>query len=140
MDDHGGVLLALASRIANDRSSVTTHRDFAEAPGEGGQAHLGSGVAAPRGPSRSIAPANSAASPGSKELQSTSPCELIFENMHVPADVVLGGVPGKGFGQMMKGLETGRIQVASRALGVGQAAFDDALRYSQERESFGKPI
>jgi alkylation response protein AidB-like acyl-CoA dehydrogenase len=41
---------------------------------------------------------------------------------------------------MMKGLETGRIQVASRALGVGQAAFDDALRYAQERESFGKPI
>src|SRR5256885_13343220 len=41
---------------------------------------------------------------------------------------------------MMTGLETGRIQVASRALGVGQAAFDDALRYAQERESFGKPI
>jgi alkylation response protein AidB-like acyl-CoA dehydrogenase len=41
---------------------------------------------------------------------------------------------------MMRGLETGRIQVASRALGVGQAAFDDALRYAQQRESFGKPI
>jgi alkylation response protein AidB-like acyl-CoA dehydrogenase len=67
-------------------------------------------------------------------------CELLFEDMHVPADAVLGGVPGKGFGQMMKGLETGRIQVASRALGVGRAAFDDALRYAQDRESFGKPI
>jgi len=67
-------------------------------------------------------------------------CELVFDDMRVPADAVLGGEPGRGFGQMMKGLETGRIQVASRALGVGQAAFGDALRYSQERESFGKPI
>ncbi len=67
-------------------------------------------------------------------------CELIFDGMRVPADAVLGGEPGRGFGQMMKGLETGRIQVASRALGVGRAAFDDALRYAQERESFGKPI
>src|SRR5205807_6022248 len=57
-----------------------------------------------------------------------------------PADALLGGVEGRGFGQMMTGLETGRIQVAARALGVGQAAFDDALRYAQERESFGKPI
>lgn len=47
---------------------------------------------------------------------------------------------GQGFSQMMKGLEIGRIQVASRALGVGQAAFDDALRYARRRESFGKPI
>jgi alkylation response protein AidB-like acyl-CoA dehydrogenase len=67
-------------------------------------------------------------------------CELIFDDMRVPADAVLGGVPGKGFAQMMKGLETGRIQVACRALGVGQAALEDALRYSQDRESFGKPI
>ena len=67
-------------------------------------------------------------------------CELVFDDMRVPADAVLGGEPGKGFGQMMKGLETGRIQVASRALGVGRAAFDDALRYAQDRQSFGKPI
>ena len=67
-------------------------------------------------------------------------CELIFDDMRVPADAVLGGVPGNGFAQMMKGLETGRIQVACRALGVGQAALEDALRYSQDRESFGKPI
>jgi alkylation response protein AidB-like acyl-CoA dehydrogenase len=67
-------------------------------------------------------------------------CELIFEDMPVPADAVLGGAEGQGFTQMMKGLETGRIQVAARALGVGWAAFEDALRYAQERESFGKPI
>jgi alkylation response protein AidB-like acyl-CoA dehydrogenase len=67
-------------------------------------------------------------------------CELVFDDMRVPADAVLGGEPGRGFAQMMKGLETGRIQVASRALGVGRAALDAALRYAQERESFGKPI
>jgi len=67
-------------------------------------------------------------------------CELVFDDMRVPASAVLGGEPGKGFAHMMKGLETGRIQVAARALGVGRAAFDDALRYAQDRESFGKPI
>ncbi|GAA5146306.1 acyl-CoA dehydrogenase family protein [Pseudonocardia eucalypti] len=67
-------------------------------------------------------------------------CELSFDDHRAGPDALLGGVEGKGFGQMMKGLETGRIQVASRALGVGRAAFDDALRYAQERESFGKPI
>jgi hypothetical protein len=67
-------------------------------------------------------------------------CELVFEDYRAPADAVLGGVEGHGFAQMMKGLETGRIQVASRALGVARAAFDDALAYAQQRESFGKPI
>ncbi|MBA2945799.1 acyl-CoA dehydrogenase family protein [Streptomyces himalayensis] len=67
-------------------------------------------------------------------------CELSFEDYRAPADAVLGGVEGKGFAQMMKGLETGRLQVAARALGVGRAAFEDALAYAQERESFGKPI
>jgi alkylation response protein AidB-like acyl-CoA dehydrogenase len=67
-------------------------------------------------------------------------CELSFTDYHAPAGALLGGEPGRGFAQMMKGLEIGRIQVASRAIGVGQAAFDDAFRYAQERESFGVPI
>ncbi len=67
-------------------------------------------------------------------------CELTFDGYRTPASAILGGEPGKGFGQMMKGLETGRIQVASRALGVATAALEDALRYAQERESFGQPI
>ena len=67
-------------------------------------------------------------------------CELAFDGCRVPASAVLGGVPGKGFAQMMKGLETGRIQVASRALGVASAALEDALAYAQDRESFGQPI
>lgn len=67
-------------------------------------------------------------------------CELTFDDYRIPASAILGGAPGKGFGQMMKGLETGRIQVASRALGVATAALEDALKYAQERESFGRPI
>jgi len=67
-------------------------------------------------------------------------CELSFQDCRVPADALLGTVEGAGFAQMMKGLEVGRIQVAARATGVARAAFDDALRYAQERESFGQPI
>jgi alkylation response protein AidB-like acyl-CoA dehydrogenase len=67
-------------------------------------------------------------------------CELSFDGYRVPASAILGGVPGTGFTQMMKGLETGRIQVASRALGVATAALEDALAYAQQRESFGQPI
>ncbi|GAB3148341.1 acyl-CoA dehydrogenase family protein [Amycolatopsis stemonae] len=67
-------------------------------------------------------------------------CELVFDDMAVPADAVLGGTPNQGWAQMMRGLEVGRIQVSARALGVGQAALNDAVRYAQERESFGKPI
>lgn len=67
-------------------------------------------------------------------------CELSFDDYRVPASAVLGGEPGRGFSQMMKGLETGRIQVAARALGVATAALEDALAYAQDRESFGQPI
>ena len=67
-------------------------------------------------------------------------CELVFDGCRVPATSILGGRPGEGFTQMMKGLETGRIQVAARALGVATAAFEDALAYAQTRESFGVPI
>jgi alkylation response protein AidB-like acyl-CoA dehydrogenase len=67
-------------------------------------------------------------------------CELSFDDCRVPASAILCGEPGKGFAQMMKGLETGRIQVAARALGVATAALEDALAYAQQRESFGKPI
>jgi alkylation response protein AidB-like acyl-CoA dehydrogenase len=67
-------------------------------------------------------------------------CELVFDGYRAPAEALLGGTEGRGFAQMMTGLETGRIQVAARAVGVAQAAFDDAFRYAQERESFGRPI
>ena len=67
-------------------------------------------------------------------------CELIFEDYRIPAENLIGGVENRGFGQVMSGLETGRINVAARAVGVAQAAFDAAIKYSQQRESFGKPI
>jgi alkylation response protein AidB-like acyl-CoA dehydrogenase len=67
-------------------------------------------------------------------------CELHFDGYRAPAEALLGGVEGRGFAQMMAGLEVGRIQVAARAIGVARAAFDDALRYAQERKTFGKPI
>lgn len=67
-------------------------------------------------------------------------CELSFDGYRAPRSAILGEVPGQGFGQMMKGLETGRIQVACRALGVATAALEDSLAYAQQRESFGQPI
>lgn len=67
-------------------------------------------------------------------------CELVFDSMRVPAGAVLGGEPDLGWGHMMRGLEIGRIQVAARAVGVGQAALHDAVSYAQLRESFGRPI
>ena len=67
-------------------------------------------------------------------------CEISLADFRAPATALLGGREGEGFAQMMRGLETGRIQVAARALGVARAALEDALRYAQERESFGKPI
>ncbi len=67
-------------------------------------------------------------------------CELSFDDFRTPTSSLLGEEEGQGFAQMMRGLEIGRIQVACRALGVGRAALEDALAYSQERESFGKPI
>jgi alkylation response protein AidB-like acyl-CoA dehydrogenase len=67
-------------------------------------------------------------------------CELVFDRMRVPRSAVLGGIPGHGWAQMMRGLEIGRVQVAARAVGVAQAALADAVAYARERESFGKPI
>ena len=67
-------------------------------------------------------------------------CELSFDDMRVPVSALLGETEGNGFGQMMRGLEIGRLQVAARALGVGRAALEDSLRYAQERETFGRPI
>jgi butyryl-CoA dehydrogenase len=67
-------------------------------------------------------------------------CEISFDDYRTPAAQILGGEPGKGFAQFMKGLEVGRIQVAARSLGVAAAALEDSIKYSQERETFGKAI
>lgn len=67
-------------------------------------------------------------------------CELVFDNYRVSADRLIGGVEGKGFAQVAGGLELGRINVAARGCGIAVGALELALRYAQERQSFGKPI
>ncbi|MGV0993653.1 MAG: acyl-CoA dehydrogenase family protein [Mycobacterium sp.] len=66
--------------------------------------------------------------------------ELIFDGYRAPAADVLGGVSGRGFAQMMDGVEVGRVNVAARACGVAIRAFELAVRYAQQRSTFGKPI
>jgi alkylation response protein AidB-like acyl-CoA dehydrogenase len=69
--------------------------------------------------------------------------EVVFDGYRCPRDLVLGGEEeglGKGFVQMMDALETGRINVAARGVGIAQRALELALRYSQERTTFGRPI
>jgi alkylation response protein AidB-like acyl-CoA dehydrogenase len=66
--------------------------------------------------------------------------ELILDECRVPATRVLAELPGRGFYQMMDGIEVGRVNVAARACGVGQRAFELAIRYAQQRQAFGKPI
>ena len=67
-------------------------------------------------------------------------CEVVFENLRVPAANLVGGEEGHGFKQAVGGLELGRINVASRGAGIAQGALELAVRYAQERETFGKPI
>ena len=66
--------------------------------------------------------------------------EMVFENFRVSADNLIGGEEGQGFYQAVGGLELGRINVAARSVGIAKRALDEAVRYSQERETFGKPI
>jgi alkylation response protein AidB-like acyl-CoA dehydrogenase len=77
---------------------------------------------------------------GYKGVEST---ELVFDGFRTPADSILGGEEaglGHGFAQMMDALEVGRVNVAARGVGIAQRALELALRYSQQRVAFGKPI
>jgi alkylation response protein AidB-like acyl-CoA dehydrogenase len=77
---------------------------------------------------------------GYKGVEST---ELVFDGYRTPADSILGGEDqglNKGFPQMMDALELGRVNVAARGVGLAQRALELALKYSQERKTFGKPI
>jgi alkylation response protein AidB-like acyl-CoA dehydrogenase len=67
-------------------------------------------------------------------------CELHFADFPVPAENLIGGVEGRGFKQVMTGLEAERLNVAARGLGIARAAFEEAIRYAQRRTTFGKPI
>ncbi|HVE92087.1 MAG TPA: acyl-CoA dehydrogenase family protein [Actinomycetota bacterium] len=66
--------------------------------------------------------------------------ELIFDGFRVPKANLLGGEEGRGFYQVMAGIEVGRVNIAARAVGVATRAFEEAIRYAQERRAFGKPI
>ena len=66
--------------------------------------------------------------------------ELVFDGYQAGAEDVLGAAPGRGFVQMMDGIEVGRVNVSARACGVGIRAFELAARYAQQRSTFGKPI
>jgi alkylation response protein AidB-like acyl-CoA dehydrogenase len=74
---------------------------------------------------------------GYKGVETT---ELVFNDTRLPADAVLGGEPGRGFYQMMDGVEVGRVNVAARGCGVAHRAFELAVSYAQQRRAFGKPI
>jgi alkylation response protein AidB-like acyl-CoA dehydrogenase len=67
-------------------------------------------------------------------------CEVVFEDCAVPAENLIGAKEGEGFKQVLAGLEVGRVNIAARAVGVSRAALAAALRYSQQRQTFGKPI
>ncbi|MEO7194467.1 MAG: acyl-CoA dehydrogenase family protein [Pseudonocardiaceae bacterium] len=74
---------------------------------------------------------------GYKGVETT---ELVFDGFRIGADKVLGAAPGKGFAQMMDGVEVGRVNVAARACGIAIRAFELAVGYAQQRRTFGKPI
>lgn len=67
-------------------------------------------------------------------------CELVFEDYRVPAANLISGKEGRGFYQIMSGLEVGRINIAARCVGIARAALEAAIKYAQHREAFGKPI
>ncbi|HPK41340.1 MAG TPA: acyl-CoA dehydrogenase family protein, partial [Candidatus Cloacimonadota bacterium] len=72
-------------------------------------------------------------------IRGSSTCELIFENVKVPLENLLGQ-EGKGFGLAMKTLDGGRIGIAAQALGIAQGAIDETVHYVKDRRQFGKPI
>ena len=77
---------------------------------------------------------------GKLGYKGTESCEVVLEDVRVPAENLLGGVEGRGMQQVLSALETGRINIAARSVGIAQASYDAALAYSLQRQAFGKPI
>jgi acyl-CoA dehydrogenase len=72
--------------------------------------------------------------------QGSHTCDVIFDNCHVPAENIIGGVEGKGFITSMKVLDRGRLHISALSVGIAERLIDDALRYAIDRTQFGKPI
>ncbi|MFG1943664.1 acyl-CoA dehydrogenase family protein [Nonomuraea sp. NPDC048826] len=70
----------------------------------------------------------------------TESCEIVLDNVRVPAGNLLGGVEGRGMQQALSALEWGRVNIAARSVGIAQRAYDEALAYSRQRKAFGRPI
>ncbi|MEU8267853.1 acyl-CoA dehydrogenase family protein [Sphaerisporangium sp. NPDC049002] len=70
----------------------------------------------------------------------TETCEVVLDGVRVPASSLLGGTEGRGMQQVLSALELGRINIAARAVGVSQCAYEAALAYARERQAFGRPI
>ncbi len=70
----------------------------------------------------------------------TESCEIVLDNVRVPANQLLGGVEGTGMKQALSALEWGRVNIAARSVGIAQRAHDEALAYAKERRAFGQPI
>jgi len=77
---------------------------------------------------------------GKLGYKGTESCEVVLDNVRVPLSQLLGETEGRGMQEALSALETGRINVASRAVGVAQRAYDEALQYSKDRSAFGHPI
>ena len=77
---------------------------------------------------------------GKLGYKGTESCEVVFDDVRVPAGDLLGGEEGRGLKQVLSGLEHGRINIAARSVGIAQAALDAALEYAQDRHAFGQPI
>ncbi|MCM3848097.1 acyl-CoA dehydrogenase family protein [Pseudonocardia sp. DR1-2] len=77
---------------------------------------------------------------GKLGYKGTESCEVVLDGVRVPSSQLLGGVEGRGLQQALSSLETGRINIAARSVGIAQRAYDEALSYAREREAFGRPI
>ncbi|GAB3695436.1 acyl-CoA dehydrogenase family protein [Saccharopolyspora tripterygii] len=77
---------------------------------------------------------------GKLGYKGTESCEVVLTDVRVPASQLLGGVEGRGMQQALSSLETGRINIAARSVGIAQRAYEEALGYARDRTAFGQAI
>jgi alkylation response protein AidB-like acyl-CoA dehydrogenase len=77
---------------------------------------------------------------GKLGYKGTESCEVVLNGVRVPASQLLGGIEGRGMQQALSSLETGRINIAARSVGIAQRAYEEALGYARDRTAFGQPI